>query len=134
MADTILYLCDRRTCEKCSPECRHTTDITHARNFELGLDGMSWIEVPQVIAFLEINTLLKKSDIQKIRNNIDEQMQTGVVLLPMGIKPVIASSDGTEHSVKFYNCGIDLSFADFKRDHPELSEEEFRERFWKHIF
>lgn len=29
----ILYLCDHR-CECCSyPECDHTTDISHARNF-----------------------------------------------------------------------------------------------------
>lgn len=31
----ILYLCDRRACEKCSyPDCQHTTDVYHARNFE----------------------------------------------------------------------------------------------------
>lgn len=37
----IFYLCDRRACEKCNahlddrPECRHTSDVRHARNFEL---------------------------------------------------------------------------------------------------
>lgn len=25
-----LYLCDRKRCETCSPECRHTFDIQHA--------------------------------------------------------------------------------------------------------
>lgn len=37
----ILYICDRHRCEPgtCSyPECRFTTDITHAVNFEK--DGM----------------------------------------------------------------------------------------------
>lgn len=30
----ILYLCDHHRCECCSyPECDHTTDISHARNF-----------------------------------------------------------------------------------------------------
>lgn len=33
--DYIAYLCDRKQCENCSyPTCRHTTDISHAVNFE----------------------------------------------------------------------------------------------------
>ena len=39
-----LYLCDRRACKHCSPECRHTTDIAHAKNFELGIDGVTMVE------------------------------------------------------------------------------------------
>jgi len=31
----ILYLCDRRACEKCGGECRHTRDIRHAASFEM---------------------------------------------------------------------------------------------------
>lgn len=31
----VLYLCDRRACENCSyPRCKHTSDVTHALNFE----------------------------------------------------------------------------------------------------
>lgn len=29
----VLYLCDEEQCENCSTECKHTTDIDHARNF-----------------------------------------------------------------------------------------------------
>lgn len=29
----VLYLCDRRACDHCSPECEHTPDIRHAANF-----------------------------------------------------------------------------------------------------
>lgn len=30
----ILFLCDRKACEKCSyPTCRHTPELEHARNF-----------------------------------------------------------------------------------------------------
>lgn len=29
----VLYLCDRRKCPNCGPECFHTTDITHAVNY-----------------------------------------------------------------------------------------------------
>lgn len=36
-ADTprILYICDRRACDTCSPECKHTCDPRHAKSFEL---------------------------------------------------------------------------------------------------
>lgn len=30
----ILFLCDRKACEKCNyPTCRHTQELEHARNF-----------------------------------------------------------------------------------------------------
>ena len=35
MNRTVRYLCDRRGCKKCVPECNHTNDISHATNFEL---------------------------------------------------------------------------------------------------
>ncbi|MFT9056816.1 MAG: hypothetical protein ABF449_09390 [Ethanoligenens sp.] len=31
----IYFLCDRRVCKKCSPECSHTSNALHAKNFEL---------------------------------------------------------------------------------------------------
>lgn len=31
----VFYVCDRRACEKCDPDCKYTSDITHAVNFEL---------------------------------------------------------------------------------------------------
>lgn len=30
----IFYYCDRERCDKCNTDCDHTSDITHARNFE----------------------------------------------------------------------------------------------------
>lgn len=30
----IFYICDRKACVNCSPECFHTTDISHAKNFK----------------------------------------------------------------------------------------------------
>lgn len=30
----ILYLCDRKKCIECYEDCKHTTDINHAVNFE----------------------------------------------------------------------------------------------------
>lgn len=31
----VLYICDRRRCDTCNPECNHTDDVRHAKNFEV---------------------------------------------------------------------------------------------------
>lgn len=36
----VLYECDRRACESCHPECRHTKDIRHAENFQMTVLGV----------------------------------------------------------------------------------------------
>jgi len=38
----VLYLCDRRACQKCNPECHLTADIRHAASFEV--DTMGYFE------------------------------------------------------------------------------------------
>ena len=41
----VLYLCDREQCDKpCSFECKHTTEISHAKNFK-GLEGNFYFEI-----------------------------------------------------------------------------------------
>lgn len=43
----VLYLCDRRACERCmplKPGCRHTFDVRHAKNFELRGDVFKELE------------------------------------------------------------------------------------------
>ena len=32
---TKYYICDRKKCERCVPECRHTADVMHARDDDL---------------------------------------------------------------------------------------------------
>lgn len=48
-ASKICYLCDRKQCPNCTyPTCRHTRDITHAKNFtkfENVKDGDTYWEV-----------------------------------------------------------------------------------------
>ncbi len=34
----VLYLCDEEQCGKCSNECKYTTDINHAKNFNKEYD------------------------------------------------------------------------------------------------
>lgn len=35
MMSRVYYLCDRKACDRCSNYCKHTSDITHAVNFEV---------------------------------------------------------------------------------------------------
>lgn len=42
MGKKVFYLCDRRACERCHPECSHTADIRHAANFSVLADGSIW--------------------------------------------------------------------------------------------
>lgn len=42
VSDPMFYLCDRKACAHCHPECRHTTDIKHAINFEVVPSGHYW--------------------------------------------------------------------------------------------
>lgn len=36
---TVFYLCDGMACKECNGECRHTSNIAHAKNFTNALDG-----------------------------------------------------------------------------------------------
>lgn len=36
---SVLYLCDRRKCDRCNPECKRTEDVRHAKHFEVGEYG-----------------------------------------------------------------------------------------------
>lgn len=51
----IFYLCDRRACEHCSPECKHTTDVRHAANFEMNRRSIWEVESEQITRLSEIN-------------------------------------------------------------------------------
>ena len=56
----ILFLCDRKACEKCSyPTCRHTPELEHARNFAPAgftkrTDGV-WVEQEGVTMEVKID-------------------------------------------------------------------------------
>ena len=56
----ILFLCDRKACEKCSyPQCSHTPELEHARNFAPAgftkrTDGV-WVEQEGVTMEMKID-------------------------------------------------------------------------------
>lgn len=57
----IFYLCDRRACESCNahtdgrPECKHTTDVRHAKNFRMFGNDIHEVEAEQIMCTSEIN-------------------------------------------------------------------------------
>ena len=69
----ILFLCDRKACERCCyPQCRHTPDIEHARNFAPAgftkrTDGV-WVEQ-------EGATMEGKIDQDKLEKRLVEAMR-----------------------------------------------------------
>lgn len=51
----IFYLCDRRACEHCSPECEHTIDVRHAKNFQMCGNDIREIGAEQIVCESEIS-------------------------------------------------------------------------------
>ena len=74
----ILFLCDRKACEKCSyPTCRHTPELEHARNFAPAgftkrTDGV-WVEQEGV-------TMEGKIDQDKLEKRLVEAMREAMGL------------------------------------------------------
>ena len=74
----ILFLCDRKACEKCSyPTCRHTPELEHARNFAPAgftkrTDGV-WVEQEGV-------TMEVKADQDKLEKRLVEAMREAMGL------------------------------------------------------
>lgn len=74
----ILFLCDRKACEKCSyPQCRHTQELEHARNFAPAgftkrTDGV-WVEQEGV-------TMEGKTDQDKLEKRLVEAMREAMGL------------------------------------------------------
>lgn len=74
----ILFLCDRKACEKCNyPTCRHTPELEHARNFAPAgfmkrTDGV-WVEQEGV-------TMEVKIDQDKLEKRLAEAMREAMGL------------------------------------------------------
>lgn len=66
----VLYLCDRRACPECLPECKHTTDISHAENFEKKFDIYVEKEVEEVV--IESDKGTDRESIDYLQTVIDD--------------------------------------------------------------
>ena len=53
-AGKIYYVCDRTACANCSPECNHTSNIAHAKNFTpADIDGNYPVKASNAAIFIE---------------------------------------------------------------------------------
>jgi len=89
--DDILYLCDRRACEKCRyPECKHTSDINHAVDFARNGGGL-YVQNEFADRILEVklgDTLVLKADSElsdaaykRLNENVKEKVPKGTKIL-----------------------------------------------------
>lgn len=66
MATKVAYLCDRKLCENCSyPECKHTLDISHAKNLE---DPDEFPLLNFVVHFVIDDVFLEEVEVTKIES------------------------------------------------------------------
>ena len=53
-AGKTYYLCDRKKCAPCNPDCKHTSDITHAKNFPpADINGKYPVKAADAAIFIE---------------------------------------------------------------------------------
>ena len=102
MEKDILYLCDKKACDKCNStrdgeKCKHTVDISHAKNFEKDSDGNYWEKAPVPLVILKTDSLLKKETYNRIRDMLKKQIEEGLVFC-----------DGTITDIQVYPDGDDL--------------------------
>lgn len=83
----IVYLCDGKACgdnHECM-ECKHTSDISHAVNFEK-LDNNHWFEkeqqVPKDVLVIQVHANLTRFELQSFQKDLCKMKESGVVVLP----------------------------------------------------
>lgn len=53
-AGKIYYVCDRTACENCNPDCNHTSDVAHAKNFTpADINGKYPVKAADAAIFIE---------------------------------------------------------------------------------
>ena len=92
MSGLHLYLCDRRSCEDCGSDCKHTTDIEHAKNFELDEAG-NYVERAHPIVVFKTNCMLPSEIQNKIREKLKQQVAEGVVFCTGEFEPLVMDCD-----------------------------------------
>jgi hypothetical protein len=104
MEGDILYLCDRSACDtfgcvRDDGPCKHTVDISHAKNFEKDGAGNYWEKDPKPLIILKFNTLLKKEVLDRIQEEFKKQMMDGVIFCDSSVKLIEVIPDGTTYDI-----------------------------------
>lgn len=101
----IVYLCDGKACgdnHECM-ECKHTSDISHAVNFEK-LDDSHWLEkekqAPKDVLVVQVLESLTYLGLQSFQKDLCEMKESGVVVLPRWCKLVEVTNNDTDFMIE----------------------------------
>lgn len=101
----IVYLCDGKACgdnHECM-ECKHTSNISHAVNFEK-LDNSHWLEkeqqTPKNVLVVQVYKNLTSSDLKRFQEDLCKMKESGVVLLPRWCDLVEVTDSSVDIEVK----------------------------------
>lgn len=89
----MFYLCDRRACDRCESECKHTKDIHHAVNFEKCEGGEFWEKDPRPVLIFKTDVLLSKETTKKVREELRRQLDEGLILVDRLITEIQIKED-----------------------------------------
>lgn len=107
-----LYLCDGHGCDGCEEgknedkHCQHTSDITHARNFDAvtNEDGeiLGYMEKPEhVIAQINFDEDKQKEFADEAAQRIREEIENGELVVKESCQPVIIHHNGRDFNGYF---------------------------------
>ncbi len=100
----VLYSCDLKACDSCPhTECKHTSDISHAVNFER-LGNNHWFEkerpMSKDILIVQVHTNLTNFDLKRFKEDLCEMKESGVVVLPSWSELIEVVDGGTDIKVE----------------------------------
>ena len=117
----IIYLCDDHGCPGCEAgtnpehECKHTTDIAHAKNFEAMLNEetgevVGYYEKPEhIIAQFTFNKDKQKEFADEAAQRIREEIENGELIVKNSCRPVIIHHNGRDFE-GYYDSSRNLLF------------------------
>ena len=93
----VLFLCDRRACERCHPECKHTLDISHAKNFEI--ENGNYVEKVDPLTVFKVDCLLPKAALYKIREELEKQAASGIIVCDDSFEVLRVKDDASVYAL-----------------------------------
>lgn len=109
----VLYLCDGHGCDGCEAKtnedhhCKHTSDITHARNFEAMTNEetgevVGYYEKPEhVVAQINFDEDKQKEFADEAAQRIREEIENGELVVKESCRPVIIHHNGRDFNGYF---------------------------------
>ena len=120
----ILYLCDGHGCPGCEEgtnidnNCKHTTDIAHAKNFEAMTSGetgevIGYYEKPEhVIAQINFDEDKQKEFADEAARRIREEIENGELVVKESCRPVIIHHNGRDFN-GYFDSSRNLLFGSY---------------------